>query len=78
MASKEANEKVDHENMVTIDYRQPRTFRVVSKSWVPVRIKPKLDAHAIGGKQCDEIIRGRCEKRRLGQTKFKRFSSWVF
>ena len=57
LASKEANEKVDHENMVTIDYRQPRTFRVVSKSWVPVRIKPKLDAHAIGGKQCDEIIR---------------------
>jgi len=58
LTCKEANENLDHEHMVTIDFsRRPRTFRVVSKSWVPVRIKPKLDAHAIGGKQCDEIIR---------------------
>ena len=58
LTCKEANENLDHEHMVTIDFsRRPRTFRVVSKSWVPVRIKPKLDAHAIGGKQFDEIIR---------------------
>jgi len=57
LATKEASDKLDHEHMVTIDYSRPRTFRVVSKSWVPVRIKPKLDAHAIGGKHCDEIIR---------------------
>jgi len=57
LATKEASDLLDHEHMVTIDYSRPRTFRVVSKSWVPVRIRPKLDAHTIGGKHCDEIIR---------------------